>query len=101
VNGEPATEASSILSSSSSSDGNIEDDPEICPAHLVDGAHHGHHVDIRGWALTRSVDFWLHWTTLGVMTGIGLMTIKWELSLSGNLWPCTNPLCAAAISDIL
>lgn len=73
MNGEPVTETSSILSSSSSDD-NV--DPEICSAHPVDGVHNGHHVDIRGWALIRSVDFWLNWTMLGMMTGIGLMTIK-------------------------
>lgn len=73
VNGEPVTETSSILSSSSSDDNNEDEDAESC---RVGGAHHGHHVDIRGWALTRSVDFWLLWTLLGLMTGVGLMTIK-------------------------
>ncbi|KAF8423119.1 major facilitator superfamily domain-containing protein [Tirmania nivea] len=76
VNGEPVTETSSILSSSSSDDNVEDEDPEICSTHPVDGVHHGYHVDIRGWALTRSVDFWLYWTILGVMTGIGLMTIN-------------------------
>jgi hypothetical protein len=36
-----------------------------------------HHVDIRGWALVRSIDFWLIFTMLGSLTGVGLMTIKY------------------------
>lgn len=76
MDGEPATETSSILSSSSSDDNFEGGDPEICSAHPIDDVHHDHHVDIRGWALTRSVDFWLLWTVLGMMTGVGLMTIK-------------------------
>jgi hypothetical protein len=35
------------------------------------------HVDIRGWALVRSIDFWLLFTILGTFTGVGLMTIKY------------------------
>lgn len=75
VNRESVTETSSIVSFSSSDDNVGDEDPEICSAHPVDSAHHGH-VDIRGWALIRSVDFWFYWTVLGVMTGIGLMTIN-------------------------
>lgn len=35
-----------------------------------------HHLDIRGWTLFRTVDFWLLFTVLGTLTGVGLMTIK-------------------------
>lgn len=75
MDGEPVTETSSILSSSSSDD-NFEEDTEAASGNPVDSMHHGHHIDIRGWALTRSVEFWLLWTVLGVLTGVGLMTIK-------------------------
>ena len=35
-----------------------------------------HHLDIRGWALFRIIDFWLLFAVLGTLTGVGLMTIK-------------------------
>jgi len=37
----------------------------------------GVHVDIRGIALVKEIDFWLLWFMLGLMTGVGLMTIKY------------------------
>jgi hypothetical protein len=37
----------------------------------------GHHLDIRGWALIRSTEFWLLFTMLGTLCGVGLMTIKY------------------------
>ncbi|EAQ87920.1 hypothetical protein CHGG_04539 [Chaetomium globosum CBS 148.51] len=33
-------------------------------------------VDIRGWRLMRSVDFWQLFTIMGILAGIGLMTIN-------------------------
>jgi hypothetical protein len=35
-----------------------------------------HRVDIRGWRLLRNVDFWQLFTIMGILAGIGLMTIK-------------------------
>ncbi|KAL8986765.1 MAG: hypothetical protein Q9177_003967 [Variospora cf. flavescens] len=35
-----------------------------------------HHLDIRGFSLLRHVEFYQLWLLLGIMTGIGLMTIK-------------------------
>ncbi|KAF8457618.1 hypothetical protein BDZ91DRAFT_744170 [Kalaharituber pfeilii] len=74
VSEEPLTETSSILSSSSS-ENNGEEDPESCTAHHVDGAHHGHHVDIRGWALTRKIEFWLLFSMLGLLTEIQVQAL--------------------------
>jgi hypothetical protein len=39
-------------------------------------AHDSHHLDIRGLAMLPRLDFWLLWTLLGLLTGVGLMTIK-------------------------
>lgn len=35
-----------------------------------------HHVDIRGWDLIRSFEFWQLFAVMGILAGIGLMTIK-------------------------
>ena len=35
------------------------------------------HLDIRGLALVRRLEFWRQFTLLGLLTGIGLMTIKY------------------------
>lgn len=36
-----------------------------------------HRLDIRGWRLLRNVDFWQLFTIMGILAGIGLMTIKY------------------------
>ncbi|KAI5785085.1 major facilitator superfamily domain-containing protein [Peziza echinospora] len=78
---EVITETSSILSSSSSSEDLEPYDEEAngdnSSLHAADVPHfHGHHIDVRGWALTRRVEFWLLFTVLGLLTGVGLMTIN-------------------------
>ena len=80
TSGDPVTETSSILSFSSSDD-NVEEEEEEEEEETIsveneDGAHHGRQIDIRGWALCRSADFWMLFVLLGVLTGVGLMTIK-------------------------
>ncbi|KAK7981870.1 hypothetical protein PG996_009556 [Apiospora saccharicola] len=35
-----------------------------------------HRVDIRGWALLKNVEFWQLWVIMGILSGIGLMTIN-------------------------
>ena len=37
---------------------------------------HDPHTDLRGLAMIRTLDFWLLFSQLGLLTGIGLMTIK-------------------------
>ncbi|PNH36491.1 hypothetical protein VD0002_g3697 [Verticillium dahliae] len=44
-------------------------------------AHHAHNTsrfepDIRGWQLLRMIDFWQLFCVMGILTGIGLMTIN-------------------------
>lgn len=68
-------ETSSFLTSSSTSSAEDRMDAESANSGNND-VHHGHHIDIRGWALTRSTDFWLLFILLGLLTGTGLMTIK-------------------------
>lgn len=38
--------------------------------------HDSHHVDIRGFVLLKHTEFYQLWLLLGLLTGIGLMTIK-------------------------
>ncbi|KAL8762198.1 MAG: hypothetical protein Q9184_001756 [Pyrenodesmia sp. 2 TL-2023] len=38
--------------------------------------HDSHHLDIRGFALLGHTEFYQLWLLLGILTGIGLMTIK-------------------------
>ncbi|CCX15005.1 Similar to Uncharacterized membrane protein YMR155W; acc. no. Q03795 [Pyronema omphalodes CBS 100304] len=35
-----------------------------------------HRLDIRGWELMKSIDFWLLFIMIGALTGVGLMTIN-------------------------
>ncbi len=35
-----------------------------------------HRIDIRGWNLLKSLEFWQLFTIMGILSGIGLMTIK-------------------------
>ncbi|KAL7276501.1 hypothetical protein RUND412_000492 [Rhizina undulata] len=75
-------ETSSFLSkSTSSSSSSAEEccvDAESTAVVVGDNSdvHHGHYTDIRGWALTKSTDFWLLFSVLGLFTGVGLMTIN-------------------------
>ena len=39
--------------------------------------HDSHKIDIRGLALLSHQKFYLLWSLLGLLTGIGLMTIKY------------------------
>lgn len=69
------TETSSLLSrSSGSGPGDIPYEEE--PANsIID--RDLHHVDIRGWSMLRTLKFWQLWSLLGILTGCGLMTIKY------------------------
>lgn len=35
-----------------------------------------HRADIRGWALIRNLEFWQLFAVMGILAGVGLMTIK-------------------------
>lgn len=71
-------ETSSFLTNSSTSSAEDRMDAESANSGVAgnNDVHHGNHIDIRGWALTRSTDFWLLFILLGLLTGTGLMTIK-------------------------
>ena len=67
-------ETSSLMSSSStlgSRDTPCEEDVS-----KPDAGHDSHHLDIRGLALLSKLEFWDLFLMLGLMCGIGLMTIK-------------------------
>jgi hypothetical protein len=71
----------STSSSTSSDEENIRDAESTRTGssgdtHSDAGAGVAPHVDIRGWALMRSSEFWLLFTMTGALGGVGLMTIK-------------------------
>ncbi|KAL8826350.1 MAG: hypothetical protein Q9170_007439 [Blastenia crenularia] len=65
-----ADENSSLISSSPG-DVPYQDDGSKSAAH-----HDSQHVDVRGFALLTHVEFYQLWLLLGILTGVGLMTIK-------------------------
>jgi hypothetical protein len=64
-----ADETSSLMSSSSSLPG------DLLLQSSVD-MDRSHRVDIRGWQLLRNFEFWQFWSMMGLISGVGLMTIK-------------------------
>lgn len=72
-NPEDADETSSLISrESSSTPGDIRErhgDAKV-------GTDHDPHIDIRNFAMLPHLQFWQLWLNLGLLTGIGLMTIK-------------------------
>jgi hypothetical protein len=67
-----ADETSSLMSrtSSSSIPDDVEDPEEISVK------DHAHRVDIRGIRMLSRMEFWQQFLLMGILTGIGLMTIK-------------------------
>ncbi|EOO01412.1 putative major facilitator superfamily transporter protein [Phaeoacremonium minimum UCRPA7] len=62
-------ETSSLMSKSSSLPG------DVLVSNSVD-LDRSHRIDIRGWNLLRNVDFWQQFLIMGILAGIGLMTIN-------------------------
>jgi hypothetical protein len=67
--GDDVDETSSLMSKGSSLPG------DVLLSASVD-LDRSHRVDIRGWQLLRNLDFWQQWLIMGILSGIGLMTIK-------------------------
>lgn len=65
-------ETSSLISSSSSATELFKDDQNT--------NHHSRHLDLRGLAILPTIEFWQLFSLLGILTGIGLMTIKYVQS---------------------
>jgi len=68
---EAADETSSLLSQSSAS----SLPGEVLVQSSVD-MDRSHRVDIRGWNLLKNLEFWQLFAIMGILSGIGLMTIK-------------------------
>lgn len=66
-----ASDEHSSLMSRESSVGENEESEE----NSVD-KDHPHHIDIRGWKMIPTVEFWQLFLSMGVLAGIGLMTIN-------------------------
>ncbi len=69
-------ETSSLMSKSSSSSSSSSLPGEVLVQSSVDISQ-THRVDIRGWKLLRNIEFWQFFSIMGVLAGIGLMTIKY------------------------
>ncbi|KAI9880115.1 MAG: hypothetical protein M1830_005360 [Pleopsidium flavum] len=67
-------ENSSLMSKSSAPD--LEDAPYREDGAKCGATHDSHRLDIRGMALLPKVEFWQLFAMLGLLTGIGLMTIN-------------------------
>jgi len=53
-----------------SAPGDVEDETD------KHGDHHSHRLDISGFQLLPRPEFWILFCMLGLLTGVGLMTIK-------------------------
>lgn len=62
-------ETSSLVSKNSSLPGDVYVQQNI-------DMDRSHRVDIRGWALMRNLEFWQLFSIMGILAGVGLMTIK-------------------------
>lgn len=62
-------ETSSLMSKSSSLPGDVFVQSSV-------DIDRSHRVDIRGWRLLKSLEFWQLFSIMGILAGIGLMTIK-------------------------
>lgn len=62
-------ETSSLVSRASSVAGEVYVEQNI-------DLDRSHHVDIRGWQIIRNLEFWQLFAVMGILAGIGLMTIK-------------------------
>lgn len=47
---------------------------------------HSHHIDIRGWKMVPTAEFWQLFLLMGILTGIGLMTINNIGNDANALW---------------
>ncbi|EXJ82499.1 hypothetical protein A1O3_06312 [Capronia epimyces CBS 606.96] len=85
---EPGDENSSLLSKSSTED--IRG-PESSKYQQSDRNHESSHLDIRGFALLPHPEFWQLFCMLGLLTGIGLMTINNIGNDAQALWRSYDP----------
>ena len=74
-----AEETSSLLSKSSGSGPGDIPYQEATAKNEAD--HDSHHLDIRGLALLSKMKFYQLWLMMGLLTGVGLMTIKSVFSI--------------------
>ncbi|MCJ1251376.1 hypothetical protein MMC30_008609 [Trapelia coarctata] len=81
-------ETSSLMSKSTVS---LHDEVEDCGAKVGKAAHDQHRLDIRGLALLPRPEFWQLFALLGLLTGIGLMTINNIGNDAQALWSRHDP----------
>ena len=93
-----ADETSSLMSKSSvSGAGDLEENGERYDS----TAHDPHHLDIRGMALIPKIEFWELFILLGLLTGIGLMTIKYvSIIKADGLYMLTDTTVISAMTYV-
>ncbi|KAI5302117.1 hypothetical protein KEM56_001020 [Ascosphaera pollenicola] len=79
------SETSSLMSGRNSTSSLNSDDMPPTASH-----HHSLYTDVRGWELLKKIEFWQLVTLLGLLSGIGLMTIN-----------CGGRLLSGIGSDVL
>lgn len=84
---DPMDETSSLMSKSSVSSSLPG---EVLVQNSVD-MDRSHRIDIRGWALLRNVEFWQFFAIMGIIAGIGLMTINNIGHDANALWKHYDP----------
>ncbi|KAL2267771.1 hypothetical protein VTJ83DRAFT_5048 [Remersonia thermophila] len=83
-------ETSSLMSRSSSCSSSSSLAGDVLLADSVD-LDRSHRIDIRGWRLLKNSEFWLLWSILGILAGIGLMTINNIGQNVKALWTLFDP----------
>ncbi|EXJ71000.1 uncharacterized protein A1O5_05993 [Cladophialophora psammophila CBS 110553] len=91
-------EESSLLSKTSSQEQDAED-LESSKHMESDRIHEHPHLDIRGFALLPHAEFWQLFLMLGLMTGIGLMTINNIGNDAQALWKHYDPSTSASFIE--
>ena len=74
--GDDSDETSSLLSMPGDIPDNDDDDDDDAAAASVK-TNRSRCIDVTGLALLYKVQFWQVWLLMGLLTGVGLMTIKW------------------------
>ncbi|QDS70604.1 hypothetical protein FKW77_000345 [Venturia effusa] len=87
------SEVSSLLSSSSSSSGpgDIISEDETDKPRGSSHRHHSRRIDISAFQLLKRSEFYVLWIMLGILTGIGLMTINNIGNDAQALWYAYDP----------
>lgn len=54
----------------------MSDPGDLAPEDENESATNSHWLDVTGLSLLSKIEFWQLWILMGLLTGVGLMTIK-------------------------